>query len=228
MKASRIRFAGVALLAACLLATACGGGGDDDKKDDIRALLQSMALAPAVLPEGLQQASVSVSTNQDVADASLDPEATLAKLEGYGRRLGYDVQFEPGQDAPSTLAVQGMQNTVSLYKTAAGAGEALAEGLSGARATDWPAVNPDQTGVEMEELPLPSEVDEGGWFRISGTDDSGNLIIDDQIAFRVDTVRGFVRAVTVFPGSEDRDSYRDEVEGWVTTAANRIRDALEG
>ncbi len=226
MKPGWILAIGGALLAACLLATACRGGEDEGNKDDIQALLQGMVLAPVDLPQGLQLASASVSTNEDVADASLDPEATLTKLEARGRQLGYDVQFEPGQDAPATLAVQGMQNTASLYKTAAGASEALAEGLSGARETDWKAVNPDQSDVNVEEVPLPSAADEGGWFRISGIDASGNLIIDDQVAFRVDTVRGFVRVLTAFPEGQDRNSYRDEVAHWVAAVATRIRDAL--
>jgi hypothetical protein len=186
-----------------------------------------MVLAPADLPQGLQQASASVSTNQDVADASLDPEATLAKLEARGRQLGYDVQFGPAQDAPGTLVVQGMQNTASLYKTAAGAGEALAEGVGGARATDWKTIYSDQSDVKVDELPLPTGTDEGAWFRISGADADGNLIIDDQVAFRVNNVRGFVRVLTAFPESQDRNGYRDEVASWVAVMANRIQDSLQ-
>ena len=227
MKPGLVLAIGGALLAACLLATACGGGGDEGKQDDIQALLQGMVLTPSDLPQGLQQAFASFSTNKDVADATVDPEATLAKLEARGRQLGYDVQFEPAQDAPGTLVVQGMQNTASLYKTAAGAGEALAEGVSGARATDWKTVYSDQSDVKMDELPLPSGTDEGAWFRISGADADGNLIIDDQVAFRVNNVRGFVRVLTAFAGGQDRNGYRDEVGRWVSVVATRIKDALQ-
>ncbi|MDO8614951.1 MAG: hypothetical protein Q7T33_04345 [Dehalococcoidia bacterium] len=210
-----------------MLAAACGGGDDATPSDDTRALLQAVALTTADLPPGLQLASVSVSTNQDVADASVDSEGTLAKLESRGRVLGYDWQFEPAPDAPSSLVVRGLQSTASLYKTAAGAGEALAEGIAGARNTDWKAVNPDESDVQAAELPLPSRADEGTWFRITGTDGKGNMVIDDQVAFRVDNVRGFLRVLTTFVASTDRNGYHDEVAGWVTLVANRIRDRLQ-
>ena len=227
MKPGRILAAGGVLLAACLLATACGGGKDEGKKDDIPLLLQGMVLTSADLPQGLQQASASFSTNKDVADASLDSEATLAKLEARGRQLGYDVQFEPGADAPAALVVKGMQNTASLYKTVAGASEALAEGVNGARSADRKTIYPDESDVKVDELTLPSGADEGTWFRISGVDASGNLIIDDQVAFRVDAVRSFVRVLTAFAGGQDRNGYRDEVARWVSVVAKRIKDALQ-
>ncbi len=227
MKPGRMTLLCGALVAAwLLLATACGGGDDSATTDDTRSLLQGMALTAADLPQGLEQASVSVSTNQAVADVSVDKEGTLAKLESRGRVLGYDVQFEPSQDAPSTLAVQGAQSTASLYKAAAGAAEALAEGVAAARATDWQQIYSDEINVQAEEPALPSGADEGTWFRISGSDGKGNMIIDDQVAFRVDTVRGFLRVLTAFAGSTDRTSYHDEVAGWVALMANRIRDIL--
>jgi hypothetical protein len=227
MKLGRMTLLGCALLAAGLLATACGDDDDAKQAEDMRLLLQSMALSLADLPQGLQPVSASVSTNQDVADASVDKEGTLSKLEARGRQLGYDVQFELAQDAPATLAVKGMQSTTSLYKTAAGAGEALAEGVAGARNTDWPAVYSDESSVQVAESQLPAGADEGTWFRISGTDGKGNMIIDDQMAFRVDTVRGFLRVLTAFAASTDRTSQRDQVEGWAIVMVNRIRDRLQ-
>ncbi len=226
MKLGRMTLPYGALVAACLLAAACGGGDDGATTDDSRSLLQGMVLTAADLPQGLQQASVSVSTNQDIADVSVDKEGTLANLEARGRRLGYDVQFEPAVDAPASLDVQGVQVTASIYKTADGAQQALQDGLASARQTDWKLVYPDEKEILVDEPTLPPGVDEGGWFRISGLDSKGNLIIDDQMAFRVGNVRSFLRALTAYAMGTDRNSYKAEVSQWGAKLAARIGNVL--
>jgi hypothetical protein len=204
-----------------------GDGGQLDEAD--QELLEQILLAPDDLPAGMQVASASFSTNRDVADALLDPDAELAKLERWGRRLGYDVQFEPGVDAPVDLPLQGLQNTASLYTTSQGASDSFAEGIRDARETDWPALYPgiaDLNVQEVEDVEGVRLADEAVWFRISGFNENGTLLVDDQVAIRVGSVRGFLRAVTVFEAGTERDAYLDQIDRWVRRLVERIEAGL--
>lgn len=222
------------LLAAAVVAVAawaCGGDGGVDGSGDIdpeaQALLPQMVLTEEDLPAGVQQVSASFSTNQDVANAVIDSEAELAKLEGWGRVLGHDTQFEPGPEAPVDSEVQGVQSTVSLYATPEGARDSFADAASSARAMDWSARYPGVLDLEVEEIERSDLADERVWFRISGFDEnSGRLVIDDQVAIRVGSVRGFVRVVAVFDPTMPRDAYLDQVETWARLVADRTEAAL--
>ena len=223
-----------AVLLSGLLVVACGGdddgaGPDPTDNDDADArLLEELALTADQLLPGLEQASTALSTNEDLAEAAVNPEGELGRLKALGRRLGYEVQFAPGQDAPTDLRVSGVQESVSLFEAASGAGQSLADGLAGARSTDWEAMNRDLKGVNVAEFPVPADAGEGGWFRITGSDRGGNVVIDDQVAFRVENVRAFLRAVLFLPPGTPVDAHQDQTEGWVVLAAQRIRDALNG
>lgn len=200
-----------------------GGDGTNDIDSEFEVLLPQVVLAETDLPTGVARVSAFFSTNQDIADAAIDAEAELAKLEGWGRVLGYDAQFEPGPEAPIDTEVQGVQSTASAYATTQGAADSFAEAASSARATDWPERYPGVADLEVEEVDRSDLADEHVWFRISGLDEnSGRLVIDDQVAFRVGSVRGFLRVVTVFDPSEARDIYQDKVEEWVRLLAARI------
>ena len=223
-----------ALTLAVLLALACGGGdgggdgGGEDANGSVadpaaQALLEKMVLGEDDLPEGLAQLSGSFSTNEDLAG---DSEAELAKLEGWGRRLAYDLQFVPGPEASIDLEVQGVQNTVSLYRTAQGASDSFAEGVMTGRATDWPAAYPDVREVEAEEIQPPGLGDENVWFRITGLDSSGRFFVDDQLVLRVGSVRSFLRVVAVFDSEAGRDAHQDQVEAWARLVAGRVVAAL--
>lgn len=216
-----------ALLVLCALAfvaSGCGGGDDtNENPSEFEELLPQVVLAEEDLTTGVQQVSAFFSTNQDVADAVIDTEGELAKLEGWGRVLGYDAQFEPGPEAPVDTEVQGVQSTASVYATTQGAADSFAEAVSDARDTAWEERYPGVADLEVEEVDRSDLADEYVWFRISGLDEnSGKLVIDDQVAFRVSSVRGFLRVVTVFDASEPRDVYQDEVAEWVRLLAARI------
>lgn len=229
----RSRFLGIAIaLLSVLLATACGGGDDDEGADptatnDSAALLESMALTAGDLLPDLEQASTSLSTNEDLAEAAVNPEGEAARLKRLGRILGYEVQFAPVADAPSGFAVQGAQNSVSLFEAASGATESLADGLAKARSTDWAALNADLRDVSVNELPVPEEANEGAWFRIIGTDDGGNVVIDDEVAFRVENVRAYLRVVLLLPAGTPADAQQEQTQQWTALSAQRIREALE-
>lgn len=220
----------VAVILVALLALACGGGdgeGGDANGSEIdpeaQALLEKMVLQEDDLPDGLAQLSTSFSTNEDLAG---DSEAELAKLEGWGRRLAYDLQFVPGPDAPIGLEVQGVQNTVSLYRTAQGASDSFADGVMTGRNTDWPAIYPDVREVEAEEIEPPGLGDERVWFHITGLDPSDRMFVDDQLVLRVGPVRSFLRVVAVFDSEAGRDAHLNQVEAWARLVAGRVAAAL--
>lgn len=217
----------LAVAAIGLLAFACdGGGGEGGDEADIdpeaKALLEQMVLVEQDLATGLVLVSGAYSTNQDVADAVSNSEAELAKLAGWGRRMGYDIQFAPGPGASSDLEVQGIQNTVSLYNAALGASDSFAEGVRKARDADWPAIYPDLLELDVSEIDRPDLGDESVWFRISGLDSSERLVVDDQVVFRVGAVRGFLRVVTLFDAGTDRNVYLEQVESWAQIVTERI------
>ena len=211
-----------------LIVWACGGGSAEDDAE-VQALLSQMTLTEEDMPVGLVRVSAFVSTNQDVAEAVIDTEAELVKLERWGRRLGYDVQFEPGPEAPADSEVQGLQNTVSIYRTEDGASDSFADAAGDSRETDWASLYPGVGDLKVEEIERPDlAADEYVWFRISGVQESDDkLIIDDQVAFRKSNVRSFLRVVTLFDPDSPRDSYLDQVETWVRRVNERIENALE-
>ena len=217
----------LALGALAFAVSGCGGGdGTNDVDSEFEVLLPKLVLAEADLPTGVSRVSAFFSTNGDIADAALDPEAELVKLVGWGRVLGYDAQFEPGPEAPTDIEVQGVQSTASAYASTRGAVDSFAEAASGARATDWTKRYPGVGDLEAEEVERSGLADEHVWFRISGFDESsGRLVIDDQVAFRVGSIRGFLRVVTVFDPSEARDVYEDKIEEWVRLLADRMAAA---
>jgi hypothetical protein len=219
-----------------MLAAACGDGGAEPAptiNQEEQALLEQMVLQLGDLPQGLQRVTASFSTNTDVAEAQLNPEEQLEKLQRWGRRLGYDVSFEPTVEAPPDLPVRGLQNTVSLYAAAQGAGDSFAAGIESARNTDWPALYPGLAELEVNELQeqRPDLADEALWVRISGFQERDGeqqaLVIDDQVALRVGQVRTFLRVVTLFESGASRDAYTDQVESWAALVRDRIRAALQ-
>lgn len=220
--------AAFALALAALAWASCGGGGngDGDLDPELQALLERMVLAEGDLPAGLERLSVEFSTNEELAEAKGEPEVELEKLERQGRRLGIDVNFLPGQDVPPDFVLRGgIQATVSLYATADGASESFREGVEGVRQSDLAASYPDLQDVAVEELDRQIG-DESAWFRITGISDAGDLMIDDQLAFRVGPARSFLRAVSAFDADAGRDAYVEEVAALAEVAAARIEQAL--
>lgn len=224
-----LRALAVAILFAVLAGAACDGDGGGDQGDidpELQALLEGLVLTVEDLPEGLEQAGLSFSTNLGLADAAADSQAELAKLERLGRRLGIDVNFTPTGAVSANFPVRGgIQNTVSLYTTPDGASESFREGAQSARQTDWPSLYPELRDVAVEEVDRQLG-DESVWFRITGLDQSGGLVIDDQVAMRAGLARSFLRVVSTFDEGTGRDAYVDQVEAWARLVADRIAREL--
>ncbi|MEE8345819.1 MAG: hypothetical protein V3S20_00595, partial [Dehalococcoidia bacterium] len=119
----------------------------------------------------------------------------------------------------------GVQNTVSLYTAQEGARESLREGVVSARQTDWTSRYPDLRDVTADEVDRQLG-DQSIWFRITGIDDSGEFVVDDQVAFRVGPARSFLRVVSVFDVGAGKDVYLDEVSGWAGLVVDRIEREL--
>lgn len=213
-----------------IVAAGCSGGGGQEGEIDLadRALLERMVLTAEDLDNGMQQVSAALSTNKDVAGSLPESEEQLEQLEQWGRKLGYDVEFQPTEASPPDLPVQGMQNTASLYETAGGAADSMAEGVVKARQTDWDALYPGLSEFNVDERSFDLG-DETLWFRISGIEQpGGRLILDDQVVVRVGRVRSFLRVVSVHPPGSDREIYADQVGAWAQVLVQRIQDALPG
>ena len=219
--------AAVAGLLAIALALSWGcGGGADENTAELEQLLSRMALTPDDFPLGLQQASATYSTNEDVADGFADAEAALQRLESLGRRLGHDVQLVPGPEAPAGMVIRGIEVTVSIYETPEGASQSFEDGANDARATDWERLYSNLTELDVQERPTDELGDQAIWFRVSGIDDHDRLSVDDQVARRVGPVRGFLRVATLFGQGVDRDIFIPQVSGWTQTLAERIQTSL--
>jgi hypothetical protein len=211
------------------------GGGDDESQpslspdpidEEARAILERMTLTTADLGDDLPMIGTSVSTNTDVAGGLAGAREQLEKLREWGRRLGADVEFQRGPETPEENPVQGLQNSMSLYLTPEGASASFADGVDGARELDWGEVYQGLYLFRFEELEHAPVDDESVWFRASGYQQDGRLVIDDQAVFRTGPVRGFLRVLTVHPEDAPRDIFQDEVEMWVRLLSERVKAVI--
>ena len=222
-----------------LLAVGCSGGSSDPdspnlcgapqavpssvaEPTDLESQLERVVLRTEDLPASLQRSSIIFSPNEDLAQSAPDAVAELARLDELGRLLGVEVAFVP-RDPGSELVVKGgIQNSVSLYRAAEGASQSLQEGVAGARQTDWVALYTDLKDVSVDEL--PREIgDESVWFRVSGLDQAGKVVVDDQVVFRVGRARAFLRIISSFADAALADQFASEVETCAEIVVGRAR-----
>jgi len=191
-------------------------------------LLEQMVLHAEDLFTALTQAAAEVSTNEDVAAQEEDPEQELARLERWGRLLGYDVTFLPGPDTRPGLPLKGVNSTASLYRTAEGASDSFADDSQKALHADWVAAYPNLTNVEVRQIERPELADQVIWIRIAGlqVQAGSSLYIEDFVVLRRDRVRAFLRATSFFPASTDPDSLLEEIADLAARQVERIDAAL--
>jgi hypothetical protein len=193
---------------------------------DLLAALALMVIQEEDLPEGIQLVSRGYSTNEDLIEASADPDAKRAELTATGRVLGYSVTFQPGPDVIADTPIRGVDGSVSLYETEAGAAQSLAQAMIDANATDWQAANPDLQDLQVRTVGLAGVADELLWLRVSGVSASPpGIVVDDNILFRSGRGRGFLRVLATAPDG-DRDLLIDEVEGWLRAQVQRVAERL--
>ncbi len=227
----------VVLLLASALA-ACGGsdapgqsGGTTSASPDSRspehALLEQMVLSADDLPAGEQRAGAVFSTNEDAAQGADDPAQELSRLQAWGRQLGYTVTFLPGPDASPDL-VLGVESEVNLYDTAQGSGFSFMDDVTTARSANVPAAYPQLKELEVSEVDPGSIGAERYWLRISGfpEDNPTSLLVSDQLVFRLQRVKAFIRMDGQFQGETDRTIYQDRVKRWAQLMSERIQQGL--
>ena len=243
----------VTLLAALvvLVAVACSGGDSDEptptaappstvcgtpdaapdetaNPQDIEAQLEAVVLREGDLPDELQRSALIFSTNEELADSAPDGAAELARLEELGRQLGVEVAFVPlSAGAASSPVRGGIQNSVSAYLAADGAGQSLQQGVAEARQNDWPALYSDLTDLSIEELPRDVG-DESVWFRVIGLDQGDKVVVDDQVVFRVGRARVFLRVISSFADRDSADQFAAQVEECEAIVVGRVQATFGG
>lgn len=231
----------VTLMVAAALTGACDDGQDTGTITPTAApptatvspeqqLLEQMVLRAEDLPAGLAQVDVGTSTNEDLASSAANPEQELARLEGLGRLLGYEVSFVPGTESPPERGIVAVSSGASLYLAADGASSSFANDAQKARDADWLASYPNLTDPTVTEVERPELADESIWIRISGLQDEGQdtLFIEDFVVFRRSRVRGYLRAVSLVEASASRDAHLQDLEDLAALQIQRIDNVLEG
>ncbi len=216
-------------LAVALVAAGCDGGGEPQVGGpEDQALLDRMALTVDDLPPGLQRVAAAYSTNQEAAEGSANPTEELGKLDFWGRRLGYQLDFIRSPGETTDMPVRGLRLALSLYETDQGAGLSFDADVATARAADWRGSNPQLTEIEVTEVERSGIGDGRYWLHITGfeTESPTVLFVDDQVVFRVGRVRAYLRVQTAFDGATDRELYMNQVEQWARLASDRIAAAL--
>lgn len=185
-----------------------------------------MVLQPNEIPPGLQPLGSEFSTNADTI-SGISSGATLEQLEKWGRVLGYKNEFQTAAP-PSTTAVAALSTSVSLYKSGAGAADSLADREEKARSADWQQSHSDLEEFQQTEPARDVPADHVLWLRFTGFQELRpgvrNLVIDDQIAFRVGNAWGFLGVVsTAAAGETDREVLLPEIEVLVRTQIEHMR-----
>jgi hypothetical protein len=232
-----------------LIVGACGGGSDGTPTptgsfaglatlSGLQGQLASILLQQADVPDGLDGSAPSFSTDEDVAG---DNAQAMATLLDEGRQLGVDTQFIPTDRLdPNSPLKGGVQSSASVYLTALGASRSFQDTAAQARANNWQAGYPDFQDLTVTEVNRPLG-DESLWLRIAGKEQcqvesttaatngsvpaatcSGQqLVILDNVIFRVGRARAFLQVATIFPLGTPPDVFEDQIQTWAQTVAQR-------
>lgn len=236
-------FAACFLAGCALLIAACDGGGASNVTPETtpspqaqpspdvspeQQLLERIVLQIQDVPAGMARFSAVISTNEDVAGSGERAEENLARLESWGRLLGFDVTYQPGPEADPDLPIRGVNSAASLYLSPEGASASFADAEETARTQDWAFTYPELSEIEVREVQRPALADEVVWMRVSGytMGDNPQLLIDDFVIMRRDRVRSFLRVTTLFPATVTREVYTEEVAGLAASQIERTDQAL--
>ena len=188
-----------------------------------------MVLFSEDLPEGFDRAETEFSDNEAITRRAEDPEGELAKLLEWGRLLGYNVVFEPSPETAEIPQIIGINSTASLYETADGASQSLAEAVRIAEEIDWAPSHPGFNDLVVLTIERPDLADEIVWLRIVGNlisgDPSMGVLTDDFALVRVGSARGQVRVAALSEDAAAADVLLAQVEEFVARQAERMRAA---
>jgi hypothetical protein len=210
----RLVAAGLTVLVALLAAgMACGDGGEGEATPtpvdaQLQQQLKQMVLPLEDLPAGVTLAEEYFSTNDESAAATSDPAGRLAKLEEWGRILGYELTYQPNLEVLSQTGLILVNINASLYGSEEGASASFAEAAETARTTDWAAQFGGVQDVQVDEVPSPPLADEMLWLRVTVKAEATGLaeetFAQDVILFRQGPARaGLMVAWSLESGSSD-------------------------
>ena len=219
--------------ASSVLAAACGGDDSGElSESEAREALPRMVIQEAQLPEGMERAGENFTTNEQLVSSGVGGNPEAAKVEEWGRVLGYETDFQ-AVEVPSGPLITGIATAASAYKTPEGATASFEDTVQRARDADWTQFYTDLTDFQEQEIQRDLPADGSFWLRLSGlratVDGEGHvLVVDDQIAYRVGPVRGFLRVLTSEDGGTDRNLEISQVEALLRTQIQNTRETLEG
>jgi len=192
---------------------ACGDGGEGEATPtpvdaQLQQQLKQMVLPLEDLPAGVTLAEEYFSTNDESAAATSDPAGRLAKLEEWGRILGYELTYQPNLEVLSQTGLILVNINASLYGSEEGASASFAEAAETARTTDWAAQFGGVQDVQVDEVPSPPLADEMLWLRVTVKAEATGLaeetFAQDVILFRQGPARaGLMVAWSLESGSSD-------------------------
>jgi hypothetical protein len=231
MKRLRLVAGGLTVLAVFLLATvvACDGGGDEGEATpspvatEVEDQLQQMVLQLEDLPSGVVRAEEYFVTNAEAAAGSEDREGRLAKLEEWGRILGYDVTYQANPEVMDQVGLILANSTASLYGSEEGARASFADAVQTANTTDWAALFGTAREVEAEEVDSPPLADEMLWLHITAKAEGGE---EETFANDVVILRQGPARASLMVGWITGRANSDLVEQLAEAQAQRLKDAL--
>lgn len=228
----RLVIGGLTALTAFLLVTAlaCDGGeGEVTPTPDtanVQEQLRQMVLALEDLPSGVIRAEEYFVTNDQSAAESDDPEGRRARLEEWGRILGYDVTYQANPEVMEQVGLLLVNSTASLYESEEGAEASFADAVQTANTTDWAALFGGAWEVEEEAMASPPPVDEVLWLRITARGQVGAGVEEETLANDIAIFRqGRARAYLMVTWVMERGS-SDFMQELARTQAQRLKGAL--
>ena len=183
----------LALLALPLVVGVGCGGGDEEgssattvptDRPTLEATLRSIALTLDDLPAGFVLEEEAFTDNEETAET--DPEgkqAALARLDGWGRLLGYDATYMTNDPLGTFISGGTASVTVSLniFETVEGAAAGMEWGRGiAADPSQSPGLFPGVISIEGEPMDFPSIGDETLAARFTGT------LRPEDVEFEVD------------------------------------------
>jgi hypothetical protein len=219
----------------------CGGDGEEGPsatsvpvdRPTLEAMLRSVAPTLDDLPSGFVLQEESFTDNEEAAET--DPEgkqAALARLDGWGRLLGYDATHMTND--PLGTFIEGGTASVSVSLNIFQTSEGAAAGMEwGRQVVDEPgqsvALFPGVISIEGEPMSFPSIGDETLAARFTGTlrPEGVEFEVDvDFVAHLVAIRRGRATAHIVV-GAIGGATPGQEVEDIIRTLDERLAQALQ-
>jgi len=219
----------------------CGGGGEEGPsatsvpvdRPTLEAMLRSVAPTLDDLPSGFVLQEEAFTDNEEAAET--DPEgkqAALARLDGWGRLLGYDATHMTNDPLGTFISGGTASVSVSLniFQTSEGAAAGMEWGREvAADPGQSVALIPGVIALETEPMSFPSIGDETLAARFTGTlrPEGVEFEVDvDFVAHLVAIRRGRATA-HIIVGAIGGATPGQEVEDIIRTLDERLSQALQ-